>query len=289
MKNKKNTHKFTLIELLVVIAIIALLAAMLLPALSHIKETAKGVRCTANLKNISMCYSSYVNNNNGWQIPHSTVGPQTSYFKTDRANPVRYIMHWSVALLMEDGFMGKVPDNATMRSLTSYIRKYFPYMMCESTVIPYEDRFDFNPGFMAVNTPGLCDEYATNDNYFNLKVKSLKMVDRMKKPAMSASILEGIDCPYYAYNISGSGSNNNNVSAIETCRTNLATGNVPAYQLGKGIKVLNWARNDFLKGRHNMTSSVLFFDMHIEKRKGAELGEHYYNKDKVPNSMFKFH
>ena len=96
MKNKKNTHKFTLIELLVVIAIIALLAAMLLPALSHIKETAKGVRCTANLKNISMCYSSYVNNNNGWQIPQAHSDPRRPISK--RTGLIRYAISCTGAL-----------------------------------------------------------------------------------------------------------------------------------------------------------------------------------------------
>ncbi len=64
-------NRFTLIELLVVIAIIAILAAMLLPALQSARDRAKSSNCTANMKQIGTLMSFYIDTYNGYFAPLS--------------------------------------------------------------------------------------------------------------------------------------------------------------------------------------------------------------------------
>jgi prepilin-type N-terminal cleavage/methylation domain-containing protein len=110
MKNPtpKTSTGFTLIELLVVIAIIAILASMLLPAMSHAKEGALRAKCKSNIRQIGIAMRMYADENNDkvptvpgvsfwpWDLPTTVVT------NLERQGMQRHVLYCPSATLQDN-------------------------------------------------------------------------------------------------------------------------------------------------------------------------------------------
>ena len=121
-----NKKRFTLIELLVVVAIIAILAGMLLPALGKVKQTAQGVTCANNLKQVATSFQLYMNDFNDWLIV--SIYDQNNWLSAINGCDPEIIKVYGIRYLSSDK-----PEESLCPSRAPFKFKDYTYGYCHRT------------------------------------------------------------------------------------------------------------------------------------------------------------
>lgn len=240
----RNICRFTLIELLVVVVIIAILAAMLLPVLGKARESAQGIVCAGNLKQIGIAMISYTADQKEWLVPGCF----------DRSLKVNDYGDMMYASEIDSGYSWYCRMSSTGSKAMCYLAGDVRYrkksvFICPSDPDPTRTPSDVNTHYLSYAMNGTVGGHSHNTAWSAwLKLSAFGHSNIKKSPSQTPYILDesGFESSARPYIVKG---HMNNVDVRSTGSWLLPV--PPAY----------------IGARHNRAFNTVFVDGHVRKNR----------------------